>query len=452
MILLNHEGRNVVQVQLLFAGSLEKLEERNDKGAKVIMEKYQVAVVKHREGCEVKDTVARAVGLIGGIEKFAKPGQTVMLKPNYTGLLSPDTGAVTSLLALEGITLFLQEHGITDITIADGCGTVHIGTQKIMDEVGVTALAEKLGVKTLDLNTTPMVEVKHEGYREIKSVKVSKAVLDADLVINVPVIKTHAMCGATAAMKNMKGCIAPAEKRRFHKIHLHQAIADLQLALPPYLTITDGLIAQEGLGPAEGTPVPLNIIMASENPVAMDGVILEIMQMSPDDVKHIKLAAEMGLGSIDLKDIDILGDGIDGIKRKFRPATTDIKEFDGVEIYECNACSGCIAALMITLGRLNAIGDLPHFKDIQVCVGTGKPANLKEYKNFFYIGKCAKAIYEKEHAKYPDQVHYIAGCAPAALEIEERIREVYNFDRSDPMFFTAGAQAVDGMRSKKEDQ
>lgn len=411
------------------------------------MEKYKVSVVKHQEGTEVKDTVRKAVELIGGIEQYIKPGQSVLLKPNYTGLLSPGTGAVTSLEILEGIGLYLKECGVTDITIGDGCGTVHIGTQKIMDEVGVTDLANRLGAKTIDLNKTPMVDRTHPGFKEIESVRVSQFIYDVDLVINVPVIKTHAMCGATAAMKNMKGCIAPQEKRRFHKIHLHQAIADLQLVMPKYLTITDGLIAQEGLGPAEGTPVPLGIVMASDNPVAMDGVILEIMEMSPDDVMHVKLANEMGIGSIDLKDIDILGDGIDGIKRKFRPATTDIKDFDGVEIYECNACSGCIAALMITLGRLNAIGDLPMFKDLQVCIGTSKPEQLEEYKNFFYIGKCAKNIYEKE--KSNPNVHYIAGCAPAGLEIEERIREVYQIDRSDPMFFTAGANAVDGMKSRE---
>jgi len=356
-----------------------------------------------------------------------------MLKPNYTGLLSPKTGAVTSLEVLEGVILTLQEFGIKDIIIADGCGTVHVGTNRIFDKIGVIALAKRLSATTLDLNLCRMVSKTHQGFIELASCKVAECIYNVDLVINIPVIKTHAMTWVSAAMKNMKGVLAPTEKRRFHTINLHQAIADLQLILPKCITIVDGLIAQEGLGPAEGTPVPLDIIIAGDNMVAVDGVILEIIGMERKDVKYIDLADKMGIGSCDMDHIEVLGEDISTIKRSFRPAITDIKEFPGVEIYEEDACSGCIAALMIALGRMNSIGDLPMFKNLQVCIGRKKPIALKEYKNFFYIGNCARAIYEKE-SKISKKVHFIAGCAPAALEIEERIREVYGIDRSDPDF------------------
>ena len=92
--------------------------------------KYQVSIVRQRE-MTVQETVRKAVDLIGGLKKFVQPGQRVLLKPNYTGLLVPGSGAVTSLEVQEAVVLLLQEMGVTDITIGDGCGTAHIGTTRI---------------------------------------------------------------------------------------------------------------------------------------------------------------------------------------------------------------------------------------------------------------------------------------------------------------------------------
>ena len=423
----------------------DETQERNTQ-----MSKYQVSIAK-RNGATVKETVRRAVDLVGGLEKYVKPGQSVLLKPNYTGLLTPGTGAVTSLEVQEAIVLLLQEMGVTDITIGDGCGTVHIGTTRIFEETGVKAMADRLGVKTIDLNQDKMVEKSDPRFREIDKVRVSQTLYNVDLVINIPVIKTHAMTNATAASKNLKGGIAPNEKRRFHKILLHQAIADMLCIMPPVLTIVDGLVAQEGLGPAEGTPVPLDVIMAGDNTVAVDGVILEIMQMPLEEVKHLEYAVEMGLGSCDLNDIEVLGDPIPSIGRPFRRATTDVKEYPGVEIYTENACCGCISTMVIALNRMNAIGDLQKFKDLQVCCGTSLPAGV-EIKNMCFLGRCTRALYAK-YSKDPataDKVHLICeGCAPCALEVEEGIREVYHIDRSDPNFCFASAESIEEQKNKE---
>lgn len=406
--------------------------------------KYKVSVVK-RNGKSVQETIRKAVDLIGGLERFVKPGQKVLLKPNYTGLLIPGEGGVTSLEVQEGVILLLQELGVTDITIGDGCGTVHIGTTKIFQETGVKAMADRLGVKTMDLNLDRMVEKRDPRFREIDKVRVASTMYDVDLVINLPVIKTHAMTNATCASKNLKGAIAPAEKRRFHNILLHQAIADMLCVMPPVLTIVDGLVAQEGLGPAEGTPVALDMIMAGENTLAVDGVALDIMCMPLEDVQHLKLAQDMGLGSCLLDDIEVLGDDLAIFRRPFRRATTDIKEFPGVEIYSENACCGCISTLMIALGRMNAIGDLTKFKDLQVCVGTGVPEGTV-YKNMCFIGRCTRGAYTRACGDPANEgrVHMISeGCAPCALEVEEGIRSVYNIDRSDPNFCFTSAKVIE---------
>lgn len=389
------------------------------------MKRYQVSVIKKRE-LSMKEAVKKAVDLIGGFERYVRPGQRVMLKPNYTGDLDPKEGAVTSVEIQEAIIELLKEYGVTDITIGEGSGTIHIGTMKIFEHVGVAEMAKRQGVRLVDLNRCPTVEKTHPGFREIESVKMSAEIYQYDLIINLPVMKTHAQCVFTCAVKNMKGAVAPAEKRRFHAIHLHQAIADFNLVLPKMLTIVDGIVGQEGMGPAEGEPVPLDLILAGENSLAVDGVALRIMNIDPKLVKHIVLAEETGLGTYRLDRIDVLGEDLEQFTYKFRLAQTDLKSYDGVEIYEKNACSGCINSLVIALNRMQNQGDLGKFQGLQVSIGTGKPEC--EYRKFFCIGKCSRANYEKEKA-LGKPVHFIAGCAPAALEIEERIREVYGIDR-----------------------
>ncbi|QNB46032.1 DUF362 domain-containing protein [Thermanaerosceptrum fracticalcis] len=391
--------------------------------------KGKVAIV-HKGVNSTYETIKKAVDLLGGIGRFVKPGQKVMLKPNYTGNLLPETGSVTSLAVLEGIIVMLQEVGIENIIIGEGCGTVHVGTSRIFENVGVSKLAERYNVMLRDLNLDKMITVKDKRFKELKEVKVAETVYNVDLIINIPMLKTHPLTDVTLSLKNMKGVIAPSEKRRFHNINLHQAVADLHLVLPKYLTIADGLIAQEGLGPAEGTPVPLGLIIAGDNPVAVDSVCSRIMGFNPADIRHIRYSAEIGIGSYSLNDIEIVGATIESVARKFEPAVTALKEYPGVEIYSSNPCSGCIAALVIALDRMLKMGDLVKFEGLQICLGSATQ-NIKNIKRLFYLGNCTKQNYEK--SKCNPNVHYIEGCAPPGLEVEERIREVYGIPRSNPL-------------------
>ncbi|MFZ5753726.1 MAG: DUF362 domain-containing protein [Bacillota bacterium] len=400
--------------------------------------KGKVAVV-HKGVNSTYETIKKAVDLLGGIGRFVKPGQKVMLKPNYTGNLLPETGSVTSLAVLEGIIVMLQEVGIENIIIGEGCGTVHVGTSRIFENVGVSKLAERYNVMLRDLNLDKMITVKDKRFKELKEVKVAETVYNVDLIINIPMLKTHPLTDVTLSLKNMKGVIAPTEKRRFHNINLHQAVADLHLVLPKYLTIADGLIAQEGLGPAEGTPVPLGLIIAGDNPVAVDSVCSRIMGFNPADIRHIRYSAEIGIGSYSLSDIEIVGATIESVARKFEPAVTALKEYPGVEIYSSNPCSGCIAALVIALDRMLKMGDLVKFEGLQICLGSATQ-NIKNIKRLFYLGNCTKQNYEK--SKCNPNVHYIEGCAPPGLEVEERIREVYGIPRSNPLL-TSSNNSVD---------
>lgn len=123
------------------------------------------------------------------------------------------------------------------------------------------------------------------------------------------------MATVTLGLKNMMGALA--SKGRMHNGHLSENIADLASVLKPSLTVIDGIIAGEG-HETSGNAVEMNLIMAGTDPVAVDAVGAAAMGVSPLEVKHLLLSEKKGLGTCDLKKIEIVGEPIERVKRKFR--------------------------------------------------------------------------------------------------------------------------------------
>jgi hypothetical protein len=233
----------------------------------------------------------------------------------------------------------------------------------------------------------------------------------------------------------MKGVLHPKDKRRFHVLNIHKAIADLNAILPPTFTLVDGLIGQEGLAPAEGAPVNLGVIIAGENTVAVDSVCTRIMGFDPEEIEHIQYAVKKKLGSCKLNDIETIGEKISDVKYDFTPAEVELGEYENVEIINADACSSCIAAITLALNRMDSMGDLINFDDLQIVIGSGEP-EMEKFRKCFVVGNCGQGSYKKMKRNFPD-ICFIPGCAPPALEVEERIREHYGIERSDPMGFSS---------------
>ena len=176
---------------------------------------YPVSIVKKKEN--VYDTVKQAMDYLGGMEAFVKPGQSVLLKPNCTGPLGSDDGAVTSNAVMESIIRLVKQAGAGKVDIVEGSGAFHLGTQKIYDVLGVTGLARKLGVGLYDANQMEFRKVTSEKFCFMDYIEICSAVWDYDVIINIPVIKTHPITDITAVYKNMNGLLSPKDKRRFHK-------------------------------------------------------------------------------------------------------------------------------------------------------------------------------------------------------------------------------------------
>jgi uncharacterized protein (DUF362 family) len=127
--------------------------------------------------------------------------------------------------------------------------------------------------------------------------KVSKKLIDADVIISVPTMKTHLLTGVTLSMKNMYGTFPDIDKAKFHKKSIENTILDVNSAFTPNLVIIDGSIGGEGIGPLSATPLYYETIIVSNDVVLADSIACQLMGYKPlKEIEHIKMASEKGLG------------------------------------------------------------------------------------------------------------------------------------------------------------
>jgi uncharacterized protein (DUF362 family) len=182
---------------------------------------------------------------------------------------------------------------------------------------GVNEVARRWKVDLLDLNEDMYVVVDVPNYLALRSVRISKTAFDS-AIISVPKLKLHRITGVTLSLKNMMGVVQPKGQMHFH---LNEKIADLASIVKPKLTVVDGIIGGEGHERA-GKPVPMNLVIAGLDPIAVDTVGTTVMGINVDNIKHIKLAAKKELGICNLEQIRIIGDPLEKVKRDFKPSFT----------------------------------------------------------------------------------------------------------------------------------
>lgn len=162
--------------------------------------------------------------------------------------------------------------------------------------LGYNHLAEKLGTRNLNLSKIPFEVQKYPDNLKVKSIKVPTIFTKPHLLVSVAKIKTHRLCDFTATLKNVYGCNPERYKAKYHT-NLHENIVDFASVFRPHLSFIDGIVAMEGNGPTEGTPVRLDSILGGTDPVAIDHLVGCIMRLNPDKVRYLTLARKRGLGT-----------------------------------------------------------------------------------------------------------------------------------------------------------
>jgi len=262
----------------------------------------------------INEMVAEAIALSGGLTDLVKDGQTVLIKPNMTnhrgGQYYP--GMTTDVRVTAALVDALQKTADTTLIVADGCGPPAADMFRIG---GYDKFAEKHGITLLDFATEKTVDVPIANPLADKSYALPKVFMDADVVINVPCIKTHQITAVTVSLKNYFG-LMPNPRDRWHG-NIERVLPDIARARPTALVVVDGLVGMEGEGPIDGTSVPMNIILAGRDMVAVDTVATMIMGFDPQRVPHIQLAAQQGVGVTNPDNIVIKGTSLAQVKREF---------------------------------------------------------------------------------------------------------------------------------------
>ncbi len=260
-------------------------------------------------GSDPKAMVKKALEGLGGIGKFVKKGDYVVLKPN-AGFANPPEWATTThpdvvaAVAQACLDAQAKQVVIVEYPLAK--------PEKVFARCGLNAVLAALPQLKVKAVTDPadFQKVDVKGATVLKQVEVAKAVLSADVFINIPQAKQHSAGGVSFGLKNHMGLIW--DRKAFHTMYdLHEAVADLGRVLKPQLTILDATRALLSNGPAgPGDTVTPGRIVAGRNVVSVDAYGLTLArfnskQMTPADAKHILLAGKAGLGEIDLSKLNV---------------------------------------------------------------------------------------------------------------------------------------------------
>jgi len=272
----------------------------------------KVAIVK---GSNPIEATVKALEMIkNDLKEVLSSEKPILIKPNYIVAKHPSTGITTDSRVVEGIVKFLKDNQVDNLTIGEGSGLAD--TFEAFKLAGIEEVAKKWNVKLVDLNRDRFVEVYPPNSLALRKVMVAETALKS-CIISVPKLKIHRLTLVTLGIKNMMGALA--SKGSMHNGRLHENIVDLASVLKPSLTVIDGIVAGEG-HETDGTPVEMNLVIAGADPVATDAVGAAVMGISPLEVKHLVLAEKKGLGTCRLDKIEVVGEPIDRVKRKFRRA------------------------------------------------------------------------------------------------------------------------------------
>jgi uncharacterized protein (DUF362 family) len=354
-------------------------------------------------------------------------GKSVLVKPNTGRAAHPGQGINTDPGAVAGAIEILKEAGASRIAVGES-PIVGVDTMLAFTRSGVKDVAEKYGVELIDLNLRKFVKKEIPDGRILSATKVCASIYDFDLILSLPVAKCHMHTGVTLSIKNMKGCLWEHEKVRYHQLEykeeshytdktLDSAISDLATILIPSLSVIDGYIGMEGMGPSGGEPIKSDFAVASWNPVGADSFGCIMMGLSPAEIPHLALVSErLGL-SLEPASYEIaVQDNEDYTKHVVpynRPPKNISIKYPNVVVYDCDSCSACQSTVMLFLKRFKDDMSQYFFDDGKFYLGIGRslPADIKE--GTILIGNCTKNRKEKGL--------FIPGCPPVPTRIYEAI-------------------------------
>ncbi|MGD0231914.1 MAG: DUF362 domain-containing protein [Syntrophorhabdales bacterium] len=415
-------GPSFLKMDLSISVLFERLEGR--KPTKAYLKKERVAIEKvppSQTYEEIKKSLGSLISKLGGLQKFVKPGQTVVIKPNLVadhGMVNGvyRGGVVTDIRIVKALVEFLLPVA-RKVTIAEGSSINRSATTKMFLLYGYDTLIDldPRKVSLVDLNADELIEKPVPGAKRMTSRKVPLTLDQADVIINVPVMKLHFAAVASLAVKSLQGAMPPLEKYMSHFFGLWQNLVNIHRLVKPKLHIIDGLIGQEGFGPVAGTPKTMNLLIGGTNPVAVDAVTMRIMGLDPVTSPPVRLAYMQGLGPVEPENISIIGPSIDEVMSPFEQPEIDLTSGRDIIIHGENACAGCAGYLHFAVAKLRRpdpedptrlLIDRPLDRKVHIFLGPTIDRDINPDETNIFLGVC-----QRHHA---EKGTHLPGCPPHA--------------------------------------
>ncbi|MCL5024947.1 MAG: DUF362 domain-containing protein [Chloroflexi bacterium] len=260
---------------------------------------------------------------IGGMEAFVRPGQRVLLQVN---LISPrpaeDAVCTHPSIVRAACRLVGEAGGIPSVGGSAG-GSAYHRTRRVLQVSGIAAAAAEEGVEVLDYDEMDGQDVSSDG-AVMQSIHIAKPVLDTDVLITLPKMKTHSVTLLTGAVKNHLGTLPGARKAELHRRfpapeQFSQALVDIYAAATPHLTIMDAVDGMDGNGPTAGRVRHVGLVASSADSVALDTVMCAVCGIDPKWVFTGIAAHKRGLGVGSLEEIEVVGTPLDAARGRVRP-------------------------------------------------------------------------------------------------------------------------------------
>jgi uncharacterized protein (DUF362 family) len=262
---------------------------------------YTVSIIKHSK--ILKSTIKKAVDCLGGFKRLIKKDETILIKPNFN---SPDPYPASSdPLFVKAVAEELYKNGAEKIMLGESSGPYWKPTLKVLEKTGMLKVSKDLNMDVHLFDKERWIKVKVKG-KYLNHVHIAKEALKADKIIYLPCLKTHKCARFTLSLKLTMGLIKNFDRYKMHAYKLEEKIADINLAIKPSLVIMDARKCFVTGGPTHGVVKKPNVILASNDRVAIDVEAIKIIKRYKANNKvnlpvwqlpQIKAAVKLNLGA-----------------------------------------------------------------------------------------------------------------------------------------------------------
>ncbi len=386
-------------------------------------------------------SVAAAVESAGGWGSVG-PDTRVFIKPNIvcwtSATVFPKWGVITTSRVVEDVVRCLRDAGVGTIRIGEGMVRLDPKDKTLADDafraLGYETVVRRYGVTLVDVFKRPF---RKTAVADGVELSFNVDALDSDLIVDLPVLKTHAQTVVSLGIKNLKGLIDIPSRKRCHSPdphwNLHRMVAALPKALPPIFTVIDGIFSNER-GPAfDGTAHRMEVLTASRDILSADMVGAFLLGYGVRDVPHLVYAAEDAGRPTDLSDIRVVGESPEALRRPHAygfdynadgslPEAMAKMGIRGVHYrkYDDTLCTYCSFMNGLVLTAIARAWQGTPWDDVEVL--TGKAMNPSPgKKHTILLGRCMT----QRHRDNPSIAHPIAvpGCPPKPEQIARAFHE-----------------------------